>query len=131
MANGSNLPETKKNGGSVEQMGDPGNALMPDVDIIENAEGLTLYVDLPGVAQGGVELALDENYILTLKAKNAFREPEGKLLAQADVADYFRAFQLGSEYDRGLISAQFRDGVLTLRIPRREDAKPRRVEIKV
>lgn len=124
------VPENQKNGSTIEQLVDPGNAYAPDVDIVENGEIMTLYVDLPGVAAGGAQVEVDENNILTLRARNSFREPEGRIFAQTRVGDYFRAFQLGGEYDRGRISAQLKDGVLVIRVPRKEETKIRRVEIK-
>jgi len=130
MANESKMPETGRTAAAVEPVVDPGTAYQPDVDIVENGDSIALYFDLPGVAQGGTEVEVDENNILTLRAKNSYREPEGKILEQAPIGDYFRAFQLGSEYDRGRISAVLRDGILTLQIPKREESKTRRIEIR-
>ena len=131
MANEANLPEAGKPAGAVvEPIVDPGTAYQPDVDIVENGDSLALYIDLPGVAAGGTRIEADENNILTVKARNSFREPEGALMRQAALGDYFRAFQLGSEYDRDRISATLKDGVLTVHIPKREEARTRRIEIK-
>lgn len=131
MANESNLPEAGKSSGAVvEPVVDPGTAYQPAVDIVENMDSMVLYIDLPGVAAGGTQIEADENNILTLKARNSFREPDGVMVQQAALGDYFRAFQLGSEYDRGRISATLKDGVLTVHIPKREESKTRRIEIR-
>lgn len=129
MANATNLPEGKP-AGAVEPVVDPGTAYQPDIDIVENGDAMVLYVDLPGVAAGGTQIEADENNILTLKARNSFREPEGKILDQGPIGDYFRAFQLGSEYDRDRITATLKDGVLTVHIPKREESRTRKIEIK-
>ncbi|MEO6098614.1 MAG: Hsp20/alpha crystallin family protein [Fibrobacteria bacterium] len=129
MPNESNSKDAKKNGASVEQMVDPGKSFLPDVDVVENGDDLALYIDPPGVAPGGANVEADENNILTVRAKNVFREPEGGIFRQALVGDYYRAFQLGSEFDRNRISAQLKDGVLILRIPKREEARVKRIEI--
>lgn len=130
MENESKAPESGKRTAAVEPVVDPGTAYQPDVDIVENGDSMALYIDLPGVAPGGTEVEVDENNILTLRARNSYREPEGRILEQARVGDYFRAFQLGSEYDRSRISAVLKDGILTLHLPKREEAKPRRIEIR-
>lgn len=130
MANESKTPEVGRSAAAVETVVDPGTAYQPDVDIVESADSMAIYIDLPGVSPGGTEIDVDENNILTLRSRNSFREPEGKILEQARVGDYFRAFQLGSEYDRSRISAILKDGILTLHIPKREEAKTRRIEIR-
>lgn len=131
MDNGSKLPEPGKTAGAViEPIVDPGNAYQPDVDIVENGDSMVLYIDLPGVAAGGTQIEADENNILTLKAKNPYPEPEGMIVQQASIGDYFRAFQLSSEYDRARISATLKDGVLTVHIPKREETKTRKIEIR-
>jgi HSP20 family protein len=130
MTTETNAIEAKKNGSSAELLVDPGNAIQPDADIVEDANGLTLYLDVPGVAPGGTKVEVDENGILSLRARNAFTEPKGEIVRQWVVRDYYRAFQLAPIYDRSKISAKLLDGVLTISIPRKEDAKPRRIEIK-
>lgn len=121
--------QDKRNGATIEQVVDPGNAYQPEVDIVEDDTGLTLFLDLPGVGAGGAKVEVDENNILTLRAKNSFAEPSGGILRQSPIGDYYRAFQLGPEYSREKISAQLREGVLLVRIPKKEDAQPRRIEI--
>ena len=125
-----NLPEKTRHGSSPELMVEPGTAIQPDVDIVEEPQGLTLYLDLPGVATGATQVEVDENGILSMRAKNTFQEPEGELARQGQVRDYYRAFQLGQEFDRNRITAALKDGVLTVTIPRKEDAIPKRIEIK-
>lgn len=125
-----NLPEEARHGSSAELMVEPGTAIQPDVDIIEEPQGLILYLDLPGVATGATSVEVDENGILTMRAKNTFEEPEGELAIQGQIRDYYRAFQLGQEFERTRITASLKDGLLSINIPRKEDAMPKRIEIK-
>jgi HSP20 family molecular chaperone IbpA len=129
MNKGKNIQAASQQGSSAELLVEPGTAVQPDVDIVEEPQGLTLYLDVPGVAPGATKVEVDENGILSMRAKNTFREPEGELVRQAQVRDYYRAFQLGQEFDRAKIKASLKDGVLTLTIPRKEDAIPKRIEI--
>ena len=122
--------EEKKNGAAVEPLVEAGTAYAPDTDILENENGLTLILDIPGVSQGGVTVELDENFILTVKAKNTFVEPAGGASRQFPIGDYYRVFQLGEVYDLDRMKAALDNGVLTLSIPKREDAKPKRIAIR-
>ncbi len=114
---------------AAEQMVDSGRAYSPDVDIFQSDNELLLLVDLPGVEQGSVDINLDEANTLTIRAKNANAEPEGVLMRQFEVGDYYRAFRIGEEFDRAKISGRLKNGLLEVRIPRREETKPRRIEI--
>jgi HSP20 family molecular chaperone IbpA len=125
-----NAKDAGKAPAAVESVVDPGSAYAPDADIVENGDSLAMYLDLPGVPAGGAAVEVDENNILTVRAKNAFREPEGRFLRQARIGDYYRAFQLGAEYDRDRITAALKDGVLTVTVPKREEARTKRIEIK-
>lgn len=129
MKSGKNLPDEARQGSSAELLVEAGTAIQPDVDIIEEPTGLILYLDVPGVATGATKVEVDENGILSMRAKNSFDEPEGELARQGQVRDYYRAFQLGQEFDRNRITAALKDGVLTITIPRKEDAIPKRIEI--
>lgn len=123
------LQDAKRNGGSVELMSDSGNSIHPEVDIIETDDSLVFHVDLPGVSAGGAKVEVDENHILALRAKSSFQEPAGLVMRQARIGDYYRAFQLGVEYDQTRISARWRDGVLILTIPKKAEFKAQRIEI--
>lgn len=115
---------------SAEQLVEPGNAFLPDIDIFDSNEGLILKLDIPGVRQGNVSVEIDENNILTIHAKNSFTEPEGnKILNEFDFGDYYRAFSISNEFDKNKVAGKINNGVLEVRIPRREDAKPRRIQI--
>jgi len=106
--------------------------LVPRVDIYEDDTGLTLLADLPGVPREGLSLNVDGD-TLTLEGDIAPATPEGltPLHAEIQVARYRRAFTLSRELDSNAIQAESRDGVLRLRIPKRESAQPRRIEVQV
>ncbi len=103
----------------------------PPIDIHEEPEGLVLEADLPGVSEDLVTVQIEEN-VLTLHARNKSRLPEGvrALHEEFAVADFHRSFILSDEVDRDRISAELKNGVLRLVLPKAERVKTRRIEIK-
>jgi HSP20 family molecular chaperone IbpA len=107
-------------------------ALLPPVDVIEDTSGITLYADLPGVPKDKLSLQLEAGS-LTIEGEVALNTPQGMESNHAEVRlpRYRRVFTLSRELDSEKASAEFRHGVLKLRIPKAEHAQPRRIEIKV
>ena len=104
--------------------------LLPPVDVIEDEAGITLYADLPGVARENLDLHVDgEN--LFIDGKMALEMPKEMEATHVEVARsrFRRVFALSREFDTGKLTADLKQGVLKLRIPKAEHAKPRRIEI--
>ena len=110
----------------------PDAVLLPPVDVIEDAAGITLYADLPGVPKEKLNLQVEaEN--LTIEGEVTLNMPQGMEPShvEVDLPRYRRVFTLSRELDSAKVSAEFKNGVLKLRIPKAEHAQPRKVEIKV
>jgi len=107
-------------------------ALMPPVDVFEDANGITLYADLPGVPKDRLSLQVEAD-TLTIEGEVALDVPEGMAATHAEVSlpRYRRVFTLSKELDGEKVSAEFARGVLKLRIPKAEHAQPRRIEVKI
>ena len=107
-------------------------ALMPPVDVIEDASGITLTADLPGVSRETLNLRVEAD-TLTIEGEMALKVPDDMQPSHAEVQipRYRRVFTLSKELDPDQVTAELRDGVLKLRIPKAEHAQPRKVEIKV
>ena len=107
-------------------------ALLPPVDIFEDASGITLLADLPGVGREDLQIGVDGRQ-LTIEAPLKLGEASSLSALYAEVrANHFRrSFELSADLDTGKIDAGLRDGVLTLRIPKLEQAKPRRIDVRV
>lgn len=107
-------------------------ALIPAVDVIEDAQGITLYADLPGVPKDKLDLSVDADSI-TIEGGLSLDVPEGVEVTHAEVSipQYRRVFTLSKELDSTKVAAEFSNGVLKLRIPKAEHAQPRKVQIKV
>lgn len=117
---------------SSNRRSDSNAALMPPVDVTEDASGITLLADLPGVPKEKLNLNVESD-LLTIEGELELNAPEGM---QADYADvgltrFKRTFTLSKELDTEHVSAEFNQGVLKLRIPKAPHAQPRRINIKL
>lgn len=106
--------------------------LLPPVDIVEDDAGITVYADLPGVPKDKLSVRADSES-LTIEGEISLGVPEKMeaVLAEIQAPRYRRSFALSRELDTEKSEAAFKDGVLKLRIPKVEHAKPRRIEVKV
>jgi HSP20 family protein len=108
----------------------PERYITPPVDIFETAEGLTVVADLPGVEQKGLDVRVADG-ILTIQGSTAHVAPGTPVDREYELLDFYRQFELSEEVDSERISAELKHGVLTLRLPKKERAKPRRIEVSV
>lgn len=115
---------------AAEQMNHSGPAYSPDVDIFINDNEVVFAVDLPGVGKGDVNIQVDETNTLIIRAKNSHKELEGPVMRQFRIGNYYRAFQISDDYDKDRVSASLENGHLQISIPKKESAKPRKIEIK-
>jgi HSP20 family protein len=104
--------------------------IVPPVDIFETKEGLTVVADLPGVDGKALDIRVAEG-ILTIQAKTAHTAPGTPVAREYELLNFFRQFELPEEVDADKISADLKHGVLTLTLPKKEAAKPRKVEVKL
>jgi HSP20 family molecular chaperone IbpA len=105
-------------------------ALRPPVDIFEDERGITLLADMPGVSKDRLDVDVDRDS-LSIQGSSALEVPQGMEALHADVRStrYQRSFSLSRELDGENITANLKDGVLTLRIPKREEHQPRKIEV--
>jgi HSP20 family protein len=107
------------------------SAYTPPIDIHEGPDGLTLEADLPGATESNLYIQLEDN-VLNLVARIESPAPEGARLLHEEyrVGDYFRSFILSDEVDRDRITAELKNGVLRLFLPKADRARTRRIEIR-
>jgi HSP20 family protein len=110
---------------------EPEFVLRPPVDIYEDADGITLQLDMPGVSKERLNIQADRN-ALTVEGDARVDMPEGMEALYADVraTRYRRSFTLSSELEAGKTDASLKDGVLTVRIPKRAEVRPRKIEVR-
>ncbi len=100
------------------------------VDIYEDGEGIVLEADMPGVSKDRLTVRVDGE-TLVLEGNIRFDLPEQAEALYADVRStiYRRNFVLGRELDSEQIQAQLKDGVLRVKIPKRAELRPRKIEV--
>lgn len=103
--------------------------LTPAVDIYEDKDGLVVVADVPGLKRDDLDISVEDN-VLTIHGRMSSGEPENLLAREYALHDYFRQFTLGDRVDREKINASLEHGVLTLKLPHAEHAKPRRIAVK-
>lgn len=102
----------------------------PLADIQRTRDGLVLMLEMPGVAAEDVDITL-ERRVLTVRGRGRQPEPEGLRAVHREYApgDYERAFTLSEDVDESGIEASMKDGVLTLKLPRAAEARPRTIRV--
>ena len=109
----------------------PGIVFTPSVDIFETERELTVLADLPGVTSENLTIDLRENTLtLTGEVEPFEKAHEEDILVEYEVGKYYRQFSLSNVIDQSKIDAKLTDGVLRLTLPKVEEAKPRKIEVK-
>ena len=105
----------------------------PAVDIYETENELVLKADLPDVNEKDLDIRIESN-ILTIKGERKFEEKvkeDNYLRVERTYGTFSRSFSLPSTVDNGSIKAEYKNGVLTVELPKRAESKPRQVKINV
>ncbi len=101
----------------------------PLATVLENGDGYTLQVEMPGVGKDGLEMWVENNE-LTIVGRRAQPEIKGTMLHRESRRDNFRrAFELDPSIDTGKISATIEQGLVTLTLPKAEQVKPRKITV--
>ena len=104
--------------------------VLPVVDIYETPDGLVLMADLPGVSKEDLDVRVDNN-VLTIQGKSSHAAPGEATYREYELVNFFRQFELSERVDQGKIAAELKHGVLILRLPKTEKARPRQIEVRV
>ena len=112
----------------------PNNSWMPPVDIFQTGEHeLVLKAELPDMSRDDIDINI-ENFVLTIKGdKRASNEVKDEQYHHVErrYGSFSRSFSLPQTVDPNRVSAEYKDGVLTVRVPLREEAKPRTIKVDV
>jgi HSP20 family molecular chaperone IbpA len=124
------VKEKRELSGPSEQT-KPGPIFTPDVDIFESDKDITLLADIPGVTPENLNIDLRENTLTIIGEVPAYKgAEEQELITEYETGKYYRQFSLSEVVDQNKIDAKMSEGVLRLRLPKVEKAKPRRIEVK-
>jgi HSP20 family protein len=111
----------------------PGAVWTPAIDVAEDADKITLTADLPGLKQSDLEVQIEKD-VLTLRGQRTLeRDANGDHYRRFErlSGSFVRSFTLPPTVDVENVSAQLKDGVLTLILPKRAEAKPRQIKVQV
>src|SRR3954468_14614395 len=107
----------------------PEQFISPRATVLENADGYTLEVEMPGVSKENLEMWVENNE-LTLSGRRALPAVEGTLIHRESRTENFRrTFELDPSIDAEKISAKIEQGVVSLALPKAEQVKPRRITV--
>ncbi len=123
-------PREKQELAKPQEQTRPGRYYVPNVNICEFDDSLKLWADMPGVKEKDLEVALKDG-VLTIVGKVATDMYSGlrPLYTEYNVGNYYREFALNETIDDSKIRATLRNGVLELELPKKEQARPRRIEV--
>ena len=115
---------------SKEESTMPARLFLPQTDIFETSEALTLVLEMPGVDKGSVEVKVESD-VLNIEGRVDFSKYDGlqPLYTEYNVGHYARSFRLSSKIEQDGISAELKDGVMTLVLPKAEKAKARKIKV--
>ena len=103
--------------------------IAPPATILENTDGYTLEVEMPGVSKENLEMWVENNE-LTILGRRSTPSVEGTLIHRESRSENFRrSFELDPSIDAGKISAKIEQGVVTLTLPKAEQVKPRKIAV--
>ncbi len=109
------------------------NTWTPSVDIYEDENSFLIKVDLPEINKEDVKVNLDNN-VLSISGERRLENEdrrEGYHRVERVYGQFYRSFTLPSNVNIESINAAFKDGVLRLRLPKKEEAKPKQIEVTV
>lgn len=106
------------------------NAWAPATDVVEDEEGLYIYMDLPDVDEGSLDVSTEQSS-LNVKATRHYKHTESQTIHYQGrpKGEFARAFNIPSSFDLTKVEASYENGVLNLLIPRSESTKPRKIEV--
>jgi HSP20 family protein len=109
---------------------EPAPTFQPNVDVCDRGAEVVLVADIPGARTDGIDVTFEDG-VLAVQAAVPPRELPGRSLRQEyGIGNYRRSFRLGDGFDASLITADYRKGVLTIRVPRLAAVRPRKVEVR-
>jgi HSP20 family protein len=109
----------------------PARVFVPTADIYESQDALTVILEMPGVEKNDVDVRVEEG-MLKIEGRLDLSKYQGlqPLYTEYNVGHYARSFRLSSKIDQNAIGAELKDGVLSLTLPKAEEAKPRTIQVK-
>ena len=108
----------------------PARVFVPVTDIFETPEALTVVLEMPGVDRNSIEASVEDD-VVTIEGRIDFTKYGSMqpMYTEYNVGHYARSFEISNKIDQSRISAQMKDGVVTIVLPKAEQAKPRKIQV--
>ena len=108
----------------------PARVFVPAADIYETSDALTVILEMPGVEKNNLDIQVKDD-VLRVEARLDLSKYQGlqPLYIEYNIGHYVRTFQLSNKIDQDKIAAEMKDGVLSLLLPKAEEAKPRTIRV--
>ncbi|MFQ5839911.1 MAG: Hsp20/alpha crystallin family protein [Candidatus Methylomirabilales bacterium] len=105
---------------------------VPTLDVTDTPDAFVVLVELPGIPQDAVEISLERD-VLTVRGERKPEEGDGRryLWQERTTGPFSRTLRLPQGVDPSKVRALFRDGLLEIRLPKRQEVKPRRIQVEV
>ena len=109
----------------------PARIFVPAADIYEADNDLTVILEMPGVEKNNVDIRVEDG-VLSVEGRLDLAKYQGlqPLYTEYNIGHYARTFRLSSKIDQNKIAAEMKDGVLALKLPKVEEAKPRTIQVR-
>jgi len=109
----------------------PARVFVPAADIYEAENELTVVLEMPGVEKKNIDINVVDG-VLSVEGRIDLAKYQGlqPLYTEYNIGHYSRSFRLSSKIDQNKIAAEMKDGVLSLKMPKVEEAKPRTIQVK-
>ena len=116
----------KKEEGTV-----PARIFLPATDIYESEDALTVVLEMPGVDKENVDVRIEDG-VLNVEGRLDFSKYQNlvPIYTEYNIGNYARSFRLSAKIDQNKIAAEINDGVLSLLLPKVEEAKPRTIQVR-
>ena len=123
--------QKKREHESKEETTIPARVFLPNADIYKTPSDLQVVLEMPGIEKNNVDIRVEDG-VLQVEGRLDLSKYSGlqPLYTEYNVGHYARSFQLSSKIDQTKIAAEMKDGVLSLTLPKVEEAKPRTIQIK-
>jgi HSP20 family protein len=105
--------------------------LMPPIDIYTSDDEYVIKADMPAVSKNDLQITLHDNKLEITGKVSADESKEGAVYNEYSLYNYYRSFQVGNDIDGERISAEVDKGVLTLKLPKKAESKPKKITIEV
>lgn len=113
-----------------EEATTPTRVFVPNADIYETKDALTVILEMPGVEKNNVDVRVEDDVLRVTQLDLSKYKGLAPLYTEYNIGNYARNFRLSNKFDQNKIAAELKDGVLRLTLPKAEETKPRTIEIK-